>query len=375
MRLVLRVYLQNRDMRVLIISLFGIFIATARGGEAEDSFKVGAGEWSASSGVGYRENVLFSEIAPVDSPFIYVGVEGITTREFFDLGSEWTTMLLLDNHHFTKGEDLPEETFGLLLSEYSRYVTIDGRLSGGLQYVYFKQAFDTTFDVLDPNQIVLTGQEPKLYVDWKSFFWQFEYQATLGASRMYFKNPTNDYETIDCELELDYLLGDEARMLLAANGHARDYTDRPARTVSGTRVDSIVLGEDQIGLELAYERPFGFLGWNGELEFGIDFEARRDRHFGYYDRDSLKYGLEWSGGGEKWDLRLDIGYAERDYLLQTVDDGSLRTSDEWIWTVDLERELSDSWGLFLKLNRDESDSNETYFSYETNSVMVGLRLK
>jgi len=136
-----------------------------------------------------------------------------------------------------------------------------------------------------------------------------------------------------------------------------------------------VLGEDQVGIELAYERPFGFLGVMGELELGIDFEARRDRHFGYYDRDSLKYGLEWSGRGERWDFRLDLGYAQRDYLLQTVDSGSLRTSDEWIWTVDLERELSDHWGLFLRLNRDQSDSNETYFSYDTNSVMLGLRLK
>jgi hypothetical protein len=362
-------------MRVLIISLFGIFLAAAWGEDAEDSFKVGAGEWSASTGFGYKENVLFSEIAPVDSPFIFASVEGIASHEFIETGGEWTTMLLLDNYHFTKASDLPDETFGLLLSEYGRYVTIDGRLSGGVQYVYFKQAFDATFDVLDPNQIVLTGQEPKLYLDWKAFFWQFEYQATVGASRMYFKNPTNDYETIDWELELDYLLGEESRVLLAANGHARDYTDRLARTLSGSRADSIVLGEDQVGIELAYERPFGFLGVMGELELGIDFEARRDRHFGYYDRDSLKYGLEWSGRGERWDFRLDLGYAQRDYLLQTVDSGSLRTSDEWIWTVDLERELSDHWGLFLRLNRDQSDSNETYFSYDTNSVMLGLRLK
>ncbi len=358
-----------------MISLLGVFAATAWGEGTEDSFKVGVGEWSASAGVGYKENVLFSEIAPVDSPFAYVGVEGITTHEFIELGSEWTAMALLDNRHFTKGHDLPDETFGLFLTEYGQYVTVDGRISGGLQYVYFKQAFDATFDILDPNQITLTGQEPKLYVDWKAFFWQFEYQATLGASRMYFKNPKNDYETIDWELELDYLLGESAKVLLTANGHVRDYTDRPARTVSGSRVDSVVLGEDQAGLELTYERPLGFLGLKGELELGIDFEARRDRHFGYYDRDSLKYGLEWSGGGEKWDIRLDFGFAERDYLRQTVDDGSLRTSDEWIWTVDLERELSDSWGLFLNLSRDESDSNETYFSYEANSVMLGLRLK
>lgn len=362
-------------MRVLKISLLCIYCCAARGDEKEDSFKVGAGEWSASVGYGYKENVLFSEIVPVDSPFSYFSVEGITQREFIETGAEWTTMLLLDNRHYSKGNDLPDETFGLLLSEYGRYLTIDGQITGGVQYVYFKQAFDATFDVLDVNQIVLTGQEPKAYLDWKAFFWQFEYNATVGASRMYFKDPSNDYETIDWELELDYLVGDQSRILVAANGHARDYTDRPTRTASGTRVDSIMLGEDQTGVEVAFERPFGFLGINGEVELGIDFEARRDRHFGYYDRDSLKYGFEWSGGGEKWNFRLDLGFAERNYLVQTVEDGSLRVSDEWVGTLDLERELSENWALFLSLNRDESESNETYFSYEANSIMLGLRLK
>ncbi len=350
-------------------------LVVAWGEDAEDSFNVNAGEWSARAGYGYKENVLYSEVAPIDSPFAYLGIEGIAQREFVERGSEWTTMLLLDNRSFTKGADLPDETFGLLLSQYSRYVGLDGELTGGLQYVYFNQAFDATFDVLDPNQIVLRGQEPKLFVDWEGFFWQFGYTASLGASRMYFQDPSNDFETIDWEWEADYLIRGESRALVSVNGHWRDYTDRPVRDASGARLDSMTLGEDQVGFEVAFSRPQGLWGLGGELELGVDFEARRDRHFGYYDRDSLKYGLEWAGGGEKWSLRLDLGYAEREYRVQRVDGEAFRRSEEWVGYLDLERELSDSWALFLSLNYDESDSNETYFSYVSNSVMLGLRLK
>jgi len=362
-------------MKGLHVTLFCLLSAAALGEDVEDSFNVNAGEWSVRAGYGYKENVLYSEIVPLDSPFAYIGVEGIAQREFFEQGAEWTTMLLLDNRHFSKGDDLPDETFGLLLSQYGRHIAIDGKLTGGLQYVYFNQAFDATFDVLDVNQIVLRGQEPKVFVDWEAFLWQFGYTASVGAARMYFQDPTNDYETVDWELEADYLLGEESRALLTINGHARDYSDRPARTASGTRVDSITLGEDQAGIELAYERPLGFRGIRGELELGVDYEARRDRHFGYYDRNSLKYGLEWATGGEKWSLRLDLGYAKRDYRVQTVDNNELRKSEEWVWYLDWERELSDAWAVFLNVNHDKSDSNETYFSYDSNSIMLGLRLK
>ena len=356
--------------------LLGCVIVTRMlGDDIEDAFDVGIGEWSASAGYGYRENALFSEIVPVDSTFGYVSFEGIAQKEFTQTGGDWTSMALLDNRHYFQGDDLPEETFGLLLTEYGRYLTIDGRLTGGLQYVYFNQAFDATFDVLDVRQIVVQAQEPKVYLEWESFFWQFGYTANAGISRMYFEDPDDDYETLDWELELDYLIGDSWSLIAALNGFARDYTDRPAREISGSRVDSIALGTDQTGVELALESSRPVFGIAGELELVADFEARRDRHFGYYDRDRLKYGIEWSGGGENWNARIDLGYAKSDYNHQRVEDGSLRSSSDWVWSVEFERDLSESWATFLRVDRDESKSNETFFSYEANTVLLGLRFK
>ena len=350
----------------------GAFLA---GDDAKDEFDVGAGDWSASAGTGYRKNVLLSEIAPIDSSFNYLSFEGIAQKEFIATGAQWTTMGLVENRHYFEGDDLPDETFGLVLSEYSRFVGIDGTFKGGFQYLYFNQAFDATFDILDPNQVVITAQEPRLYAEWESFLWQFEYSAAVGVSRMYFQDASDDYETVDWEIGLDYALDDRSRWLFAVDGFARDYTDRPTRNADGLRVDSIPLGTDQIGLETSVERGFGSESLPLLAEIGIDYEERRDRHFGYYDRDRTKYFLELRAGGEKWRMRLDVGYSERDYRTQTAVDGFLRSSDEWVGSLEWERDLSQKWAFLARGETDSSESNETFFSYDTNSLMLGIRLK
>ncbi len=361
--------------RVLNFSLAVALGATALGGDTEDAFKVGAGEWSASAGFGYKENVLFSEIVPVDSSFAYVGLEGIAQRDFLAVDGEWTTMYLLDNRSYLDGGDLSDETFGLLLSEFGRFVTVDGKLTAGVQYIYFNQAFDTTFDIRDVTQVVIRAQEPRLYLEWEGFFWQFEYGASVGGSRMYFKDPEDDYETIDWELEADYVLSGESHLVFAVNGFARDYTDRVARNEEGVRMDGVVLGLDQVGFEVAIEHPVQWAGVVWESELGLDFESRRDRHFGYYDRDRLKYFLDVRASGEVWRLRADLAFSDREYESQIADDGRLRESKDWIWSIDLERDLSESWALFATFASDRSDSNEAFFSYESNSLMLGLRMR
>lgn len=350
-------------------------VGTAWGDDEKDAVNVAAGEWSASAGIGYRENVLYSEILPVDSTFRYLSFEGVTQKNFIATGAEWTTMFLLDNRSYLQVDDLPDETFGMFLSEFGKYVTIDGRLAAGIQYVYLNQAFDASFDILNENRVILTAQEPGLTLEWSSFFWQFEYVASLGASRMYLKDLEGDYETVDWELEIDYALKGEARLFFAVNGFARDYTDRLGRDLDGFRLDDTILGTDQTGFESGFEQAFRALGMAGEFELEVDYRERRDRHSGYYDRDRLKYGMEWKLKGEKWDFDVDVSYAQSDYLAQISDDGLLRSSQEWMWEIEMARKVSAAWSLFFRANGETSDSNESFFSYRTNSVLLGLRYR
>ena len=345
------------------------------GENPEDEIDVGAGEWSVSAGLGYKENVLFSEILPVDSAFNYLSVEGVMQKDFIESGAEWVSIFLLDNRNYWQVDDLPDETFGMFVSEFGKHMTVDGRLAASFQYVYLNQAFDASFDILDENRIVLTAEEPGLYLEWASFLWQFKYTAKAGASRMYFTDSKDDYETFDWELEFDYMTNEGGRLFLASNGFIRDYTDRVARDLDGSRLEETILGTDQRGIEGGFEQSFRVLGLAAEVELEVDFSSRRDRHTGYYDRDRLKYGIDWSLAGEKWDFGINVSHADSEYLSQLADDGQLRSSKEWVWGFEMAREVGEKWGVFLRADVERSDSNETFFSYESNSVLLGMRYR
>ncbi len=345
------------------------------GEDREAEVDVGIGEWSASAGFGYKENVLFSEILPVDSAFNYVSVEGAVQKEFIASGAEWVSIFLLDNRNYWQVDDLPNETFGMFLSEFGKHVTVDGRLAASFQYVYLNQAFDASFDILDENRIVLTAEEPGLYFEWASFLWQFKYTAKAGASRMYFADSKDDYETLDWELEFDYMMNKGGRLFLAPNGFIRDYTARVARDLDGFRLEETILGTDEQGIEGGFEQSFRVLGLATEVELEVDFSARRDRHTGYYDRDRLKYGIDLRLAGEKWDFGINASHADSEYLSQLADDGQLRSSKDWVCGFEMAREMGEKWGVFLRADAERSVSNETFFSYESNSILLGMRYR
>lgn len=361
-------------MRELIslIAIAGVLVGGASADDAEDSFRVGVGEIAASAGIGYRENALYSEILPIDSSFAYTAVEGALQKDFLATGSEWVTMFLLDNRSYLSRSDLSDETFGMLMSEFGKYATIDGRLALEFQYVYLSQAFDASFDIEEENRVLLRIQEPGLAFKWNSFFWKFEYETTIGASRMYFQDSANDYETIDWELEAAHKIDDRSTFFASVNGYFRDYTDRNARDIDGFRIDETRLGTDRVAFESGYQRTFQLGAFQGEWELEGIFRQRRDRHSGYYDRDRLKLGLDAELKGEKWTFYADLYYAESEYLNQIADDDALRQSDEWVWEIEANRQLNEHWSVFGRINREISDSNESFFSYRTNSILLGL---
>ena len=350
----------------------GALVGGALAEDAEDNIRVGVGEFAASAGIGYRENALFSEILPIDSSFAYTGIEGAVQKDFISSGSEWTTMFLLDNRSYLSRSDLPDETFGMFISEFGNYLTVDGRAALEFQYIYLSQAFDASFDIEEENRVLLRIQEPGLSLKWNSFFWRFEYEATLGASRMYFQDSTNDYETIEWELELAHKIDDQSKFFGSVNGFIRDYTDRNARDIEGFRIADTRLGTDRVALEAGYERSFQLGKLRGEWEFEGIVRQRRDRHSGYYDRDRYKLGLDSKLQGEKWTLYADLYYAKSEYANQVSEDGALRKSDEWVWEIELDRRLNQNWSVFARANREISDSNESFFSYRTNSILLGL---
>ncbi len=341
----------------------------------EELWNESAKELSASFGVGYKQNVLYSEIAPKDSKFSYANFDGYAKGELVGLGAAWSLMGSGDVRHFTDVDNVPDETFIIALGKFSKSVGLFSELTAGTRYLYISQAFDATFDILDERTAVLRAQEPELFLEWRSLLWEFEYAFNVSSARMYFKDSANDFETDSLEFELNYELTEKSLITLTLEGSERAYTDLEARSAVGLPISDSLREMDILSVELEWERRFSLANWVGDYGIEIEFSERRDPAFGYYDRDRKKVGLEWALKSHAWSFDLDVGYSESDYLVQIVEDGDLRSSESWISSLQIERRLNEAWSAFINLDLEVEDSNETFFSYDSNSILFGFRLQ
>ncbi len=332
-------------------------------------------ELSASFGAGYKQNVLYSEIAPKDSKFSYLNLDGYAKGELVGLGAAWSLMASGDLRHFTDVDNVPDETFIIALGKFSKSVGLFSELTAGTRYLYISQAFDASFDILDERTAILRAQEPELFLEWSSLLWEFEYAFSASSARMYFKDGRSDFETDSLEFELNYELSEKSLITLTIEGSDRAYTDLEARSAVGRPIIGSSREMEMLSAELEWERSFNLANWAGDYGMEIEFSERRDPAFGYYNRDRTKVGLEWALKSHTWSLGLDIGFSESDYLVQIVEDGDLRRSDSWIYSLQIERRLNEAWSAFLNLDLEIEDSNETFFSYDSNSILFGIKLR
>ena len=90
-------------------------------------------------GFGYKENVLLRRL-PQSIPDLIIYLSKESLKGVHRNQSPMDDYGFAENRHYLEGGDLPDETFGLVVSEYSRFVGIDGTFKGGIQYLYFNQA-------------------------------------------------------------------------------------------------------------------------------------------------------------------------------------------------------------------------------------------
>lgn len=280
---------------------------------ADDPFSEFSGETSVSLGYGYSENVLYSELAPVDSAFVQASVEAIFERPLFGEMIEWNTMLFAEHRSFLSDEDIPDQTMALLQSQLEGYAGISSKWRVGGRYLSLEQAFDATFDELERNSFLVRVQEPEFLLGWESFFWRFEYDAELGFSRMSFEQDGNDYDSVNWQVDFDQRINDDWTWESGVFGYDRDYLDREGRDLSGYAINDSRLTMSEVGLETGFAWKRSFESVDHRVSFMLADRQRRDGQFGYYDRKRQTLELWWQARWEKTLLLLQLDYGEYRY--------------------------------------------------------------
>ncbi|MBD5781336.1 hypothetical protein IEN85_17680 [Pelagicoccus sp. NFK12] len=339
----------------------------------EDPFTEFSGETSLSLGYGYAENVLYSEIAPVDSAFLLASLEGYFEGTIFSDSLDWNAMGFVEHRSFESDEHVPSQTIALLQSQVEGYAGLYSKWRLGGRYLGLEQAFDATFDVLDRNTFLVKAKEPELFLGWKSLFLTFEYDAEIGLSRMEFDQEGSDYDSFNWEVEIDQRIVEGLNWKSGIFGYERNYLDRAARDLDGSTLPDTLMNTRQLGFETGLEYERQTEAADHKLSLMLGERRRRDLAFGYYDRSRRSVLLQWQIDWKATSLRLESDFGAYRYDAQLGEDDRLQRTDSWSWTLELERRLSERWGVFLWATIEDEDSNASFFSYEANSLSLGLR--
>lgn len=339
----------------------------------EDPFSGFSGESSLSFGYGYADNVLYSEIAPIDAAFALVNVEAQGGRTLFSERVFLDLLLFGELRSFNSLPGVSDQSVLLLQSELSSFVGLYSEWLLGGRYLGLTQAFDATFDVLDRQSFLLELKEPELYVGFETFFWMQLYEFEGGVSKATFESPGNDYASLNWQLDVSQQINRSIDFVSQISGYVRDYDDRLARDSSGAALAGIGLEMEQYALESGFHYDFEAGRVSHAFELLLAYEQRSDGQEGYYDRTRRSLNLEWVVETEKTSFGLRVGRGGYRYAVQTVGDGSAQKSDGWTWSVEWERSLNVKWSVFGLADGESEDSNDEFSSYDAASLVLGMK--
>ncbi|MBK1879595.1 hypothetical protein [Pelagicoccus mobilis] len=328
---------------------------------------------SVAAGVGYTENVLLGEVVQLDSAFAYFGLEGVANKSFWGDQFTWSSLAYADVRTYDKLDGVPVHAIYLLQTELESYVGLISKGRVGARYLDLTQVFDATFDELERVDFIVEGSEPEFYVGYESMLGEFEYDIELSAGHMAFKDMSNDYDSFSVEVEFERPLLDALTWKSELEGWRRQYDEKSARSLSGIPLADTLLETEMVGAETGLRFTPIIFDTVNILELTAAYREREDLVTGYYDRSRLSADIEWRTSAWGIDFDLSGTYTEYQYDHQFGDGGDLKASDSWYWELEMERKLSESWSAFLNLSTEEESSNESFASFETRTVLLGIR--
>jgi len=332
------------------------------------------GDFRLSSGYGYGENLLLSEVAPQDSAYVLWEAEAFLVRPLPDAGAEILVTAFVDSKEIDDIEVLDHETIGLLNVEYSKFVGESHLVTFGAEHVYVKQAFDASFDELEVFSQVVQTREPAAYAIWDSSLPGLDWKGRIKYSNTEFDSESNNFETVDYRLWLSRNLGSRWYSKLGLRYYDRAYDERLARGLDRRRIEGRLLELYAAEIDMRLIREFDFGKFGGELEFGVERFFRKDRSEGYSDRDDWEGMVSLELANEKWEFELGAAFDRREYSNQLEADGRSRIEENFSWSARVERTLNDRWSVFLYASSENEDTNLEYSSYDTQKVALGVRL-
>lgn len=354
---------------------------------AVERISLWAGQGFLQTGVGYRDNMQLSAADEGRSSFVRSGLGASVLHSNFPSTKidYWAALRASGTHYFNSklidrfngNKPIKDESEVFLLGRWNYQITSGLSLSlNGSAY-----ALDQIYDVSDtkyenvPTRIQTTGVSvgPALRWDLTKVWWiKVEADGKRENSPDGFNNRTGRAAT----LSLGWKPAERFEMSVAGSETRRDYDSREeylddtGALAPGTRL-KVAVREAELRFDVTLDEA---AHWRTGLRLSaLHFTDNGVRYLSHRQR-KVAPEVEWTSGN--WRVYLETSARRLDYEVQTVGAGfhlPVRVSDDYFAHLQIERNLSRRWTVYLDYTWERDRSNDDVASYSLNEGLLGLR--
>lgn len=321
-------------------------------------------------GVGYRDNVLRTSVAPESSGF-FLTAGDVSLMRLSETGSQILLLLWGEDIRYFDSRSVPKEQVLVFTAQGSVSVGASHELGGMLQYLYQNQIVDASETEANLQRLLVEGHGLTFRPHWKypmrpGWVWQVE-----GAvDRQMYTADLDDFWEGGGRLSLTHERSRRSEWSMSFQSRHRFYDTREQYDLSGTVItnSSLVYWRPELGAQWRYhwDEP---RHWRTTTKVGL--LLNRDNGSGYFDYDRVQFSeqLRWRRGA--WEVTGQARFGWYFYREQRIGH-EYRDRSYVLLELRAERRLGKHWLLHAAAEREWNFSNDPLDEYRDWMINGGI---
>jgi len=324
--------------------------------------------FTATAGVGYKNNIFLSAVDPESSPFVSASGEIFILR-LAPTGPQVTVFGNADARYYWADDVMHEEVTSF--NQAALEVDLTDSLQGSIAARYFYQDQVLDVSVTETNRQATPvlghtlGFEPGLRQEVCGNNW---IALSTPVTRQWLEAPLDNYWEVGGALILGHGYGRDSWVTLGYEPRWRAYDTDQALTSGGDPIPGTRREAFQQDLKLSWRHHWDeFKRWRTVCTVGARQNIENGGGYSDFVRGLASARLQYRAG--KWEVAAEGRLAYYDYRNQTVSASSseLRRRTEGGVLFELERRLSDGVAWHLGYEYDTVQSNDELETYDVST--------
>lgn len=349
---------------MILPAIFAVCTSIAALAEQTNAPPIAVWDYTAevSTALGYKDNVLYSNIASENSGFILSSFDTSLMRL-----SETKAYLMLymygEDYRYFDAPSVEYEQFLSISAQYVQPVGEKNQWGALANYLYQHQIFDASETQLNQRRLLVLGHSASLTPHWKHRFndsWSTQLEGS--AFRQMYEVELDNYSEGHAQLNLMYDYGHRSKASFDYEFMNRYYDTREQFNSSGVIIPNtnLIFHQHECAAHLKHNLDKD-QHWRSSSH--ISYMLNADNGSGYFDYSRLLFRQQLRFKKGLWDIKTNARFGKYIYDRQTINNEARKRSYTTI-DLNLERRLNKQWRVFVSVEHEWNMSNDPLDEYK-----------